>query len=156
VAAIDDAVAANAAAKAPPAPPSAPATNAPAAPPSPAPVTDTPPAPAAAESGGLETMGFKPPPGTRQIPEGIPDSWRIRSTDSPGGVRYYDPQNPGNAVRVMPGSAASPYPTSQAPYVRWQLNGQPLDVNGNVLPTAKTPDAHIPLQNFQFNPALFP
>jgi len=38
----------------------------------------------AAESGGLETMGFKPPPGTRQIPEGIPDSWRIKPTKGQG------------------------------------------------------------------------
>ncbi len=100
---------------------------------------------------GLETRGLRPLPGTRQIPEGIPDSWRIRPTDSKGGTWYYDPANKGNAVRVMQGSPTSPYPNSQAPYVRWQQNGQALDVNGNIVPP-KTPDAHIPLQDFRFNP----
>jgi hypothetical protein len=71
---------------------------------------------------------------------------------------YYDPAVPykGNQVRVMPGDPSSPYPNSQAPYVRWQLNGQPLDANGNVLPTKMSPDAHIPLNQFNFKPELFP
>jgi hypothetical protein len=104
---------------------------------------------------GLATRGFRPPPGTRQIPEGIPEVWRMRSTQGEGGVWYYDPTNKGNAVRVMPGDPTSPFPNSQSPYVRWQRNGQPLDVNGNVLPTKYSPDAHIPLQDFRFNPDLF-
>jgi hypothetical protein len=104
---------------------------------------------------GLSTRGFRPPPGTRQIPEGIPEGWRIRSTHGEGGVWYYDPTNKGNAVRVMPGDPTSPFPNSQSPYVRWQRNGQPLDVNGNVVPTKYSPDAHIPLNDFRFNPDLF-
>jgi hypothetical protein len=104
---------------------------------------------------GLESRGFRPPPGTRQIPEGIPDNWRIRPTKGDGGVRYYDPNNPGNAVRVMPGDPQSPFSTSRSPYVRWQQNGQALDANGNVVPK-NTPDAHIPLQDFEFDPTLFP
>ena len=99
----------------------------------------------------LATRGFRPPPGTREIPGGIPNSWRILPSREPGGVRYRDPTNAGNEVRVMPGNPNSPYPASRAPYVRWQRNGQPLDANGNALPTAKTPQAHIPLQNFRFN-----
>jgi hypothetical protein len=55
----------------------------------------------------------------------------------------------------MQGSPTSPYPNSQNPYVRWQHNGQPLDVHGNQLPSAKVPDAHIPLGDFQFRPELF-
>jgi hypothetical protein len=70
-------------------------------------------------------------------------------------VWYYDPTNKGNAIRVMPGRPSSLYPNSQAPYVRWQFNGQPLDVNGNVLPTKFSPDAHIPLQDFRFTPQVF-
>jgi hypothetical protein len=80
---------------------------------------------------------------------------RIRPTHGKGGVWLYDPTNKGNAVRVMPGDPNSPFPNSQAPYVRWQQNGQPLDVNGNVLSTKKSPDAHIPLPDFRFVPGLF-
>jgi hypothetical protein len=103
----------------------------------------------------LSRQGVRPAPGTRVRPQGVPENWRIRGTDTPGGVRYYDPQNPGHSVRVMQGSPGSPYPNSQAPYVRWQYHGQPLDVNGNVLPTARTTDAHIPLQDFKFNPKVY-
>jgi len=103
---------------------------------------------------GLENRGLRPLPGTRQIPDGIPDGWRIRPTKGEGGTWYYDPANKGNAVRVMQGDPSSPFPNSQTPYVRWQRNGQALDVNGNVVPK-NTPDAHIPLQDFKFNPDLF-
>jgi RHS repeat-associated protein len=108
-------------------------------------------------SSGLESRGFRAPPGTRQIPEGIPETWRIRPSRGDGGVLYYDPAipNKANSVRVMPGDATSPYATSRSPYVRWQLNGQPLDQAGSVLPTKYSPAAHIPLSDFQFNPDLF-
>lgn len=105
---------------------------------------------------GLERNGFRPAPGTRVPPGGIPDSWRIGGTRTPGGVNYYDPQNPGNSVRVMPGDPNSPFPNSQNPYARWQQDGRPLDMNGSPLPTSHSPDAHIPLNDFQFDPALFP
>lgn len=104
---------------------------------------------------GLSTRGLVPGAGTRLVPEGIPGGWRISGTKTPGGVRYYDPANPGNSVRVMQGSPNSQYANSQSPYVRWQKNGQPLDVNGNKLDTANTPEAHIPLDQFQFLPELF-
>ena len=109
------------------------------------------------EVAALREMGFSPPPGTRQIPAGIPETWRITPADGPGAVRFYDPAVPYkvNQVRVYPGNPSSPYSNSQVPYVRWQLNGQPLDVNGNVLPTKMSPDAHIPLNDFKFNPELF-
>jgi hypothetical protein len=104
---------------------------------------------------GLETRGIRPAPGTRVRPEGIPDNWRIRNTRDPGGTWYYDPTNKGNAVRVMQGNPNSAFPNSQSPYVRWQQNGHPLDVFGNKLPTARTPDAHIPLGDFRFLSELF-
>jgi hypothetical protein len=88
------------------------------------------------------------------VPEGIPEGWRIRPTRGQGGVRYFDPQNPGNSVRVMPGNPNSPYPNSRAPYVRWQLNGQALDVDGGVVPK-NTPEAHIPLEDFRFDLGVF-
>jgi len=103
---------------------------------------------------GLETRGLRPKPGTRQIPAGIPDTWRIRPTKTGGGVKYYDPMNKGNAVRVMQGNPGSQYPNSQSPYVRWQWNGQALDINGNVVPKT-SPSAHIPLLHFKFNPGAY-
>lgn len=39
--------------------------------------------------------------------------------------------------------------------MRWQRNGQPLDVNGNVLPSANVPEAHIPLSDLKFLPEAF-
>jgi hypothetical protein len=104
----------------------------------------------------LSRQGVRSAPGTRVRPQGVPENWRISGTRELGGTRYYDPTNPGHSVRVMQGSPTSPYPNSQAPYVRWQYHGQPLDVNGNVLPTARTPDAHIPLQDFRFIPEVYP
>jgi RHS repeat-associated protein len=104
---------------------------------------------------GLSTPGLRPLPGTRVRPDGVPDNWRITGTDSAGGTRYYDPSNPGNSVRVMQGNPNSPYANSQGPYFRWQQNGQPLDMYGNKLPSAKDPAAHIPLDDFTFLPWLF-
>lgn len=104
---------------------------------------------------GLSGRGLIPATGTRVRPAGVPDSWRIVPTRSGGGARHYDPQNPGNSVRVMQGSPSSPYPNSQAPYVRWQRNGHPLDVNGKILPSANVPEAHIPLGDFRFLPEVF-
>jgi hypothetical protein len=69
-------------------------------------------------------------------------------------VWYYDPTNKGNAVRVMQGKPTNPFPNSQSPYVRWQRNGQALDGNGNIVPK-RTPDAHIPLPDYKFNPEIF-
>ena len=67
---------------------------------------------------GLSNRGLVPAAGTRVRPAGVPDEWRIVPTRGDGGVRYYDPTNPGNSVRVMQGNPNSPFPNSQAPYVR--------------------------------------
>ena len=83
-------------------------------------------------------------------PAGIPDGWVAAPAKRGNGVNYYDPANPGNSVRVMAGNPNNPFPNSQQPYVRWQQNGHPLDANGNVLPTAHSSDAHIPLSGFVF------
>jgi RHS repeat-associated protein len=103
--------------------------------------------------GGTKPIsGFRPPPGTRVRPSNVPSDWKIKPSLKPGGVRYIDPKDPGNSVRVMPGNPNSPWPHSQQPYVRWNRNGCPLDVNGNPLPTDKMPAAHIPLADFQYKP----
>ena len=118
---------------------------------------------AAASAAGTAAAGagaaaVRPPTGAQcnvARPEGIPEEWLAKPTKKPGGIEYVDPINPGNSVRVMPGRSDSPYPNSQAPYVRWQRNGQPLDMQGNVLPTGNTSDAHIPVQNFRFIKGIY-
>lgn len=104
---------------------------------------------------GLSGRGLLPNAGTRIRPSGISEGWRISGTKSPGGVLYRDPTNAGNSVRVMQGNPNSPFPNSQVPYVRWQRNGQPLDQYGDVLASAKVPEAHIPLSDFRFRPEVF-
>jgi RHS repeat-associated protein len=102
------------------------------------------------DEGELHTRGVRPAPGTRTRPTGVPANWRIRNTRSRGGTEYYDPQNPNESVRVMQGNPNSPYPNSQAPYVRER------DATGTFLRQDGTPspeprggrndgDAHIPL-----------
>jgi hypothetical protein len=104
--------------------------------------------------GGLETRGIKPLPGTRIIPEGIPEGWRIRGTDTPGGVRYTNPRNRNEEIRIMQGDPNSPFPNSQAPYAR-QRNaaGIYLRQDGTPSPLPRgglfDPDAHIPLNQFK-------
>ena len=82
-------------------------------------------------------------------PEGVPAAWVEKPSKTGGGVRYVDPENPHNSVRVMPGDPNSPYPNSQQPYVRHLKDGQSLDVNGNPVPK-NTPEAHIPLEDFKW------
>ena len=109
----------------------------------------------AAEDVGLSARGFRPAPGTRVRPDGVPENWRITGTDSRGGTQYSDPSNSGNSVRVMQGNTNSPYANSQTPYVRWQQDGQALDMFGNKLPSAKDSAAHVPLDDFNFIAELF-
>jgi RHS repeat-associated protein len=111
----------------------------------------------AAKGGGLETMGTRPTPGTRVRPEGVPENWRIRSTDTPGGTQYYNPRNPNENVRVMQGNPNSPYPNSQVPYARQQnAGGTYLRQDGTSSPLPRggrnDPDAHIQLDQFRFRP----
>jgi len=89
-------------------------------------------------------------------PDGIPDDWEAVSSDDGKGIKYVDPLDSrgGTYVRISPGNPDSQFPNSQEPYVRWQINGQTLDVNGNPVPI-KSPDAHIPLTDFKFDPKVF-
>ncbi len=87
-------------------------------------------------------------------PDGIPDDWITRPSLKNDGIRYTDPTNPGNEVRIMPGNPLSPYVNSRIPNVRWSSNGQALDVNGNPV-SLKTPEAHIPLTDYKFDPKVY-
>lgn len=86
-------------------------------------------------------------------PDGIFDDWMTRPSLDNKGVRYTDPTNMGNEVRIMQGDPNSKWPNSQKPYVRWMNNGQWLDVNGNA--TTSLEEAHIPLEDFEFMPEIF-
>jgi RHS repeat-associated protein len=98
-------------------------------------------------SAKVAARGVVPKPGTRVRPTGVPENWRVRPSDSPGGVKYSDPKNPGNQVRVEQGNPNSPYPSSREPYVRDLRNGQYRDVQGNVVPR-NDPAGHIPLDQY--------
>jgi hypothetical protein len=106
---------------------------------------------------GLSSRGLKPKPGTRVRPDGVPDNWRIRGTDTPGGVEYYNPRNPNQSVRVMQGNPNSPYPNSRAPYARQRNAGGTYYKKDGTLSTGRRggrydPDAHIPLDEFKVVP----
>jgi hypothetical protein len=62
-------------------------------------------------------------------PQGIPDNWIEKSSDTPGGKEYINPNNPNDRVRVMPGNPSSKYPSQQRPYVIDQ-NGSFRNVDG--------------------------
>lgn len=82
-------------------------------------------------------------------PGGVPPNWIRKPSKDGGGVRFIDPNNPHNSVRVMPGDPSSPHPNSRMPYVRRMKDGSSYDVNGNVVPH-RSPDSHIPVQVFRF------
>ena len=85
-------------------------------------------------------------------PDGIPDNWIERDTDTHGGRAYINPDNPNDRIRVMPGNPNSPYPSQRRPYVIDQ-NGGYRDVNGNPIPGSapgRGPRAHIPHELFRF------
>jgi len=100
----------------------------------------------------LERMfpGFRAPFGTRVRPEGIPQNWRIRPTESQGGTEYYNPRNRNESVRVTPGNPNSPHPNSQKPYVRQRdSSGSYLDASGK-RGDPNSAETHIPLDKFKF------
>lgn len=80
-------------------------------------------------------------------PNGIPENYRIKLSDKPGGMKYVHPENEGTYVRVMPGKPHSPFPNQREPYVNHRVNGKSVDKYGNIVDN-KSPDAHIPLDEF--------
>lgn len=102
----------------------------------------------------LHERGLKPAPGTRVRPEGIPDSWKVRQTDSGGGVEFYNPTNRNESVRIMQGNPNSPYPNSQGPYARQRDASGTFYRQDGLLSSEprgglRDESAHIPLQEFE-------
>jgi len=87
--------------------------------------------------------------GTSEAPNCVPDGWKSRPTRGKGGTEYYNPENPNESIRVMPGNPNSPYKNSQSSYVVNRDNsGSSLDVDGNRVPK-KSSEGHIPLDTWQ-------
>jgi RHS repeat-associated protein len=85
--------------------------------------------------------------------KGIPEDWTVGPSNKSGGTKYTDPQNSHNWVNDKPGDPSSPYVNSRGPHVRWQRDGEALDVNGNTV-LKGSEDAHIPRDNFNYKPKL--
>lgn len=84
-------------------------------------------------------------------PSSIPDDWVVKSSKKGGGEQYINPNNPHDRVRIMPGNTNSPNPAQQGSYVKRIKDGSSLDKNGNPV-EPDSPEAHIPLDEFEFKP----
>ena len=105
---------------------------------------------------GLGAQNFQQQGNQLRRKLGIPDNWVMKPTKKGGGVRFIDPNNPNNNVRVMPGNPESAFANSRQPYVIRYKNGAPVDKNGNAIPSStganqnRSPDLHVPLTEFKF------
>jgi hypothetical protein len=113
------------------------------------------PAPPSTPEIGRETAHLDADGKTLSRLKGIPATFQTKFTRGLGGHQYVDPSNSGNYIRVMPGDPKSEFEASRHPYVRWQKNGQPLDINGDQLSTKHCAEAHIPLADFKILPEVF-
>lgn len=77
----------------------------------------------------------------------IPHSWGAgQATNSGIGVRFQDPSNPGNSVRIDMGRPNSPLPSQQVDHVVVNRDGRIIDRSGAPIggPLSANPAAHIP------------
>lgn len=93
----------------------------------------------------------EPPPLSK--PEGVPKHWGRELADKKEGIKYVDPKNRGNDVRIQRGNSTSQYPNQRGDYVRWKKEGQWLDKNGK--PSMDPENTHIPVDEFVFKPEIF-
>jgi hypothetical protein len=82
-------------------------------------------------------------------PGGIPEPWIAKPTRKGGGMRYVNPDNPHDQVRIMPAQPKSPYPAQQTPYVKRVKDGLAYNAAGHKV-DSRSPEAHIPLREFRF------
>ncbi len=105
----------------------------------------------------LASRGVKPAPGTRVWPKNLPRNWRVGpGKKGKGEVRYTDPKNKRNTVRVKQGTPGHDHTSSRGPHVRWSGQGGTLDANGRRLKTKKSDAAHIKLSSFKYTSRLTP
>ncbi len=80
-------------------------------------------------------------------PMGIPENFRIKLSDKPGGIKYVHPEHTHESIRIMPGKPHSPNPLQQKPYVVHMRDGKALDRYGNLVDLSSS-EAHIPLEEY--------
>jgi len=100
----------------------------------------------------------KPKPDISKRPNNVPKYWEKKPSDKGEGTKYVDPKNRGNEIRIQKGDPNSKYPNQRGDYVRWKKDGQWLDKNGKPIsgPEArKSPDGHIPFEEFNFELEIF-
>ena len=66
-------------------------------------------------------------------------------------MKYVHPNDSGTYIRVVPGKPHSPNPYQRVPYVSQVKNGKHLDKYGNQLPNGDVLEAHIPIEEFNYN-----
>jgi len=104
--------------------------------------------------GREEPPAQKPTRSIEDRPKNIPKDW-VKSTSNNGkGVRYRDPNNKHNEVRLQRGEPNSSQSGQRQDYVTWKRNGQWLDKNGKRVPRQSL-ESHIPIDEFKFRPELF-
>lgn len=86
---------------------------------------------------------------------GIPKNWTMKKSKKDGGIRFSDPENQNNNIRVMPGNPKSKYKNSQVPYVKEVKEGALVDKKDNKIPSDgqnqnKSPESHIPASEYHY------
>ncbi|MGE5196071.1 MAG: hypothetical protein ACM3JI_01925 [Anaerolineae bacterium] len=81
-------------------------------------------------------------------PVGIPENFRVKLSEKPGGIKYVHPDHTHESIRVMPGKPHSPNLCQQKPYVVHMRDGKALDKYGNPVVDVSSPEVHIPLEEF--------
>ena len=88
-------------------------------------------------------------------PEGVPEDWVKKKSKKKEGYKYIKPGSRGSSdVRVQKGNPENTNPSQQKDYVKWKKDGKYLDKNGNVV-LGDSLEAHIPLDEFEFNPEIY-
>jgi hypothetical protein len=85
-------------------------------------------------------------------PEGIPNDWV--EVPHKNGRKFILPGKKGDRLWITKGSPDATFKGQTYDYVRWQKDGKPLDINGNVV-EKKSLESHIPVKDFKFRPELF-
>ena len=88
----------------------------------------------------------------------VPSRFKVKASNKGGGIRFIDPKNKQNEIRMMSGNPKSPHVSQQSAYVKYRHNGTYYDVNGNAIKSAagggRSGAAHIPLKDY--NPSVMP
>ncbi len=88
-------------------------------------------------------------------PKGVPKDWIQKDTKYKDGTMYVKPGSGGKTnVRIMKGKPEGLSQNRRTDYVRWEIDSQALDKNGNFVKAASK-ESHIPLDEFEFKLELF-